>query len=407
MGTEITLGIKKFEIDWGKNNFFRNHSKLYRRNDFDKIIKYYYSDNVIENKTGASNKLVNVKKRLDLLGYSVSECEKMYNETAREYEYLSEEEVNLSFDEYRELLYYLNIEKLNTFRLLYYYESSCVDYDFGEFFGEIIIDDIKKCNKRKSLINNLEKIKSYECEFFENLDPYITLRLLAENEKNDNYDVDWRYYDDVESGWIEEDKLFTGLDESDKITIITEGKTDSMIIDKTIRELYPEISDFFSFIDMEENYPFGGATNLNKFCIGLNKLKILNNIIVIFDNDIAGLEQYNDSIKKCNLDNMLILHLPDLPEFERLKCKSEDVCTTENINGKGVAIECFLDFKSLEEEPIIIKRDNNWSFCNGIKKNLQKTFEKSNLTDNSYNSAKLKYLIDYILKEYIANKSRN
>ena len=33
MGSIITLGIKKFEIDWGKNFSFNNHSKLYTKKD--------------------------------------------------------------------------------------------------------------------------------------------------------------------------------------------------------------------------------------------------------------------------------------------------------------------------------------------------------------------------------------
>ncbi len=29
MGSFITLGVGKLEIDWGKNNLFKNHSKLF------------------------------------------------------------------------------------------------------------------------------------------------------------------------------------------------------------------------------------------------------------------------------------------------------------------------------------------------------------------------------------------
>lgn len=35
MGSIITLGIKKMDIDWGKNNYFNNHSILFQKNDFD------------------------------------------------------------------------------------------------------------------------------------------------------------------------------------------------------------------------------------------------------------------------------------------------------------------------------------------------------------------------------------
>jgi hypothetical protein len=36
----------------------------------------------------------------------------------------------------------------------------------------------------------------------------------------------------------------------------------------------PAIVDFFTFIDMEEGYPFSGSGNLATFCRGLAKIHI-------------------------------------------------------------------------------------------------------------------------------------
>lgn len=44
MGSIITLGIKKMNIDWGKNNYFNNHSILFQKSDFDVELPYYYYD---------------------------------------------------------------------------------------------------------------------------------------------------------------------------------------------------------------------------------------------------------------------------------------------------------------------------------------------------------------------------
>jgi hypothetical protein len=55
--------------------------------------------------------------------------------------------------------------------------------------------------------------------------------------------------------------------------------------------LYPDIADFFCFVDMKENYPFAGVGNLFNFCRGLTSIRIKNDILVIFDNDVAGVEQ--------------------------------------------------------------------------------------------------------------------
>ena len=53
MDSMINLGVGKLELDWGKNNFFTNHSKLFFPSDVKKI-PYYYADNVIEYKEGFS-----------------------------------------------------------------------------------------------------------------------------------------------------------------------------------------------------------------------------------------------------------------------------------------------------------------------------------------------------------------
>lgn len=56
MGSVISLGLGKFEIDWGKNNYFRNHSKLFEQTDI-KNISYYYVDDEIIYQEGYSKKL--------------------------------------------------------------------------------------------------------------------------------------------------------------------------------------------------------------------------------------------------------------------------------------------------------------------------------------------------------------
>ena len=33
MGSLVTLGVGRLEVDWGKNNFFRNHSALFLREE--------------------------------------------------------------------------------------------------------------------------------------------------------------------------------------------------------------------------------------------------------------------------------------------------------------------------------------------------------------------------------------
>ena len=84
MGTMITLGVGKLEINWGKNDFYENFRDLFQPNDW-KNIKYYYADNVVEIKKGYSRKLALVKPRLDLLGYTLENIKTIYESTYTEY----------------------------------------------------------------------------------------------------------------------------------------------------------------------------------------------------------------------------------------------------------------------------------------------------------------------------------
>lgn len=79
--------------------------------------------------------------------------------------------------------------------------------------------------------------------FLENLDPYITLRILAENPANLDLEVQWNFSDTVESGWNSQVDIFSDLAPIKRVLIVTEGSSDSFVLKKAIEEMYPEIAD--------------------------------------------------------------------------------------------------------------------------------------------------------------------
>lgn len=81
MGSIITLAVGGLEIDWGKNSYFTNHSRLFLRDDVKPEI-YYYADNVQEVQPAFSRPLRKVLSRLELLGYSIANCRRLYEEVA-------------------------------------------------------------------------------------------------------------------------------------------------------------------------------------------------------------------------------------------------------------------------------------------------------------------------------------
>ncbi|MCT7800589.1 MAG: HEPN/Toprim-associated domain-containing protein [Lactobacillus iners] len=390
----ITLGIGKMELDWGKNNMFHNHSCLFQKEDI-KMVPYYYSDDDIEYRKGLSKNIKSVMRRLDLLGYSLHDIEEIFNEDLKRISELDNISIPISFNDYYNTIKNIDINSINMTSEEYDY-----NYDLGEYAQKCVISEINK------LCTLSEYEYYYIREFLQNLHPYITLRILSENKKNHNLNVIWRYADVVENGWVLEEDIIPKLNTQEKILIVTEGSSDTDIIKKCIELLYSDVADFFDFIDMEKNYPFTGTGNLKNFVKGLSKINILNKILVILDNDTAGKSVYND-IKKIDLPNNLkVITLPKYKDFDNFKCKGPQGNSIENINGKAVSIECFLDHSSIDDEIYV-----RWTGFNDKLMQYQGNIEPKNLLIKSfhqyykqdYDFTKLKYLIDYILESWISN----
>lgn len=406
MGAMISLGIGRMEIDWGKNTFFKDHSVLFQPEDI-KLIPYYYVGDddkpLIIKKEGYSRKLKLVKKRLDLLGYTLKEIEEKYNETKKDC-LCHEIDVVLSFESFSNIINNININQIDTPRLAIEFQDN--GYDLGEFARRCIIPEKELYTKLLDAVGGNKNDLNYNLEiFFENLDPYIILRLLAENSSCSELDVFWSYADIVEEGWVNKEDIILPLPKEKKILVVTEGSSDSFVIKKTIDTLYPEIADFFYFIDMQDNYPFTGIGNLYNFCCGLMKIDVLNNIIVIFDNDTAGNEKYEQLQKLPQMDNVLITKLPHLSELENIETIGPQGTTIEDINGKAVAIECFLDFAAHRDKPTVrwtnfVERQGTYQGALMHKDEYVKNFKKADLTTGKYDTSKLIFLIDYLLEQW-------
>ncbi len=415
MGSMITLGLGKMEIDWGKNNVFRDHSSLFQEKDV-KPIPYYYVDidtekPIIEMKEGLAHKLSSVKARLDLLGYDLFSIKRLYNDSLEESEDFGFK-IHFTFDDFYSTLTHIDVPNVNTPQIAVEYDEN--GYDLGEYVRKCILEDSQI--KANLPISYFEKEPGEWCNpaydlgvFFENIDPYIILRILAENPNNGDLEVQWRFADDVDSGWSKREEIVKPLSAKEKILIVTEGSSDSFVIKKAIDNLYPDIADFFDFVDMEENYPFTGVGNLFNFCLGLIRINIENRIIVIFDNDTVGIEKYELLSTINKPDSLLITKLPDFGEFLDIKTFGPQGEARENINGKAVSIECFLDFASVNQIPSI-----RWTSYNKkldqyqgeliSKDNYVRVYKGCSLTDGSYNSSKLNYLIEYLLKQWVCRR---
>lgn len=399
MGSMVSFGIGKLELDWGKNNSYSDHGSLFQLSDV-KDIPYYYSDNIIEYKEGLSRKLGSTKRRLDLLGYNLDSLKKQYEDHLNEVpEYYPD--IPLPFDDFYSIISNLDISKMTL-------DDEWEDYDPGEFLSKYLFKH-SEFNK----IRNLSEIVDKDIGLvFESIDPYITLRILAENQANNDLDVFWSYADIVNNGWVRRDEIFEKVGVGQEILFVTEGSSDTHILKKAIQLLYSDISDFFTFIDMEDNYPFTGDGNLYNFCKGLISIGIKKNVLVIFDNDVAGVAKYNQLSEMDVPSNMHIIKLPNHASFESYKTIGPQGESFENINGTAVAIECFLDHSVVDSTESCIR----WTSYNKSldayqgelidKDRYTRKFLKFNHNNDNYDYEKLKFLIDFIYNEWIGRVSQ-
>ncbi len=396
MGSVASLGIEKMELDWGKNNYFSDHSSLFQNGDLKEAPYYYVDDDgkpITITKRAYSKKLASVKKRLDLLGYSIKGVECTFNQQLNYVNRLYDVALPFCFNDYYKVIRSIDIKNIDMASGEYLYE-----HDLGEYARKCVLNEISEL---KELTDEDNYIFS---EFLENIIPYITLRIIAENDDNLDLNVIWRVADVIDNGWVSEEEVKPCLSDYEKILIVTEGSSDTDIIRKSIHILHDDVADFFYFIDMESNYPFTGTGNLRNFIKGLSKINILNKVLVVLDNDTVGVETFNE-LKGLKLPkNLHITTLPSHGSFERFKCYGPHGLSYENINGRAVAIESFLDFDSVNEETFV-----RWTSYNKKMKQYQGVIEPKdklirafhNSIKKDYNFQKISFLLDYILDSWI------
>ena len=85
--------------------------------------------------------------------------------------------------------------------------------------------------------------------------------------------------------------------------------------------------------------------------------------------------------------------------------------SVEDINGSAVAIECFLDMSKISSTKSYLR----WTSYNHELKRYQgelehkdelvRIFKRANLTDGSYNTDRLQFLLDYLVDQWVTNAS--
>jgi hypothetical protein len=158
-----------------------------------------------------------------------------------------------------------------------------------------------------------------------------------------------------------------------KITLLTEGTTDSRILSTSLNALYPEARDLYSFVDFEGFRVEGGASPIARLLRGFAGAGLTDRFIAIFDNDAAGHEALI-SLKRIALpSNIRAITLPDLAFARDYPTIGPTGKLHADINGAAVSIESFLGRDALIRDGEL--RPVRWSQWNSKSERYQGEIE--------------------------------
>jgi hypothetical protein len=385
MGSVISLDIDDFNLEWAKNDAFQSHSCLFVPGDA-RTVAYHYADNIIEEKEAYARPLRQVVPRLELLGYSLESIRKTHIRYAEEH--LDTDDPTATFERISQALSRVDLDQASA------YETSPEEWPLPSPLLTLL-----RC---ASLDGDGVATDALLLEYVQPFDPYAILRLLAENPANAERLVIWRIADVVSGGWAIREALVPQPQR--RYLIITEGSSDSAILQKALEILQSDVADFFYFVDMHENYPFTGSGNLFNFVQGLAKIGVGNLIVALFDNDQVGSNDYNRTMQLRLPSNIGPMKLPDVEEFERFLTVGPTGAHQASINGTGAAIECYLDLHyGSAEEPVVRwhSYDSRSGRYQGVLENktaYAKRFLQLRHPDSGYDFSKLIRLLDALLE---------
>jgi hypothetical protein len=324
-------------------------------------------------------------------------------------------EIDVLSNEKEEVIYYKNI----AFACLKRLEIFGIDYQASKKDFEYSIDQLMEYDsytfKKITYEEYLQLIKKiitskevkYDGDEYGNVEDYLSINNLAiENQNLENFlfsvlyviepndSVIYDLTDLVHGGWIEIESLNENYDNK-KIIVLTEGKTDSEFIKKSIDCLYPELSHCFHFMNFDESKYEASASRLTQTIKAFIGSGIKNKIIALYDNDTAGRKEYDIIMRLSHIpDNIRILQYPDIQLAEKYPTIGPTGENLMNINGLGCSIELYLgkEILTLDNEYIPV----HWIAYDESVKAYQCVINKKTDIQNLFRDKVKKFNIDQV-----------
>ncbi|MCB4791275.1 MAG: hypothetical protein LHV68_05245 [Elusimicrobia bacterium] len=290
-------------------------------------------------------------QRLDLMGFNLLKTKQDFEESKA--------------DKIMNLKEYLDEDRYfsNELRVL---EKNNYD-DFITEFKIIFKEGVYPISKLKSLDNCSELLKyicdnddtfyGFPCSDFR----YLLRAMLSIIPPSSHVTLDLTevtnagYYNaDDEVSNNARDALNGGYAINSKIIVLTEGKSDAHILEKALKLLYPNLYNYYSFLDFTFGNP-GGTGHLVNAIKFFAAAGIENRIIALFDNDTAAFSAIS-GLKETKLpNNIKLTTYPDIELANSYPTIGPNGLIKQNINGLACSIELYFgkDVLSLDSEDYV------------------------------------------------------
>ena len=343
--SEFYIGSIEDDIDPSLMQLFRAPDKQIMTssnanlpNHLRKWVKYYAEeydeeeDNI--NVVFYSSPARIIKERLELIGYSLTNAKRAYyhylDSDISKYKKSAESRDSNSYQSQLKILSSINLDKwLSTPKEIYDKELTQSRYD--------------------------------ECFGFSCIDLNVTLRLVLEV-LPENENVIYNVTDLILRGYfhIEEDlvkyanNILSSQDyynyNNSKCIILTEGKSDTLILSESLKLLYPHLSDYFTFMDFDGAKVGGGAGSLATMVKSFSGAGIINRVVAVFDNDTAARAALKGIQNARISNNIKVYTLPDIEILKDYPTIGPSGMVNMNVNGLAGGIEAYLGKSSLTDD---------------------------------------------------------
>lgn len=141
-----------------------------------------------------------------------------------------------------------------------------------------------------------------------------------------------------------------------RVIVLTEGKTDSMVLERSLALFFPHLVDYFHFLDFRDAKVSGGAGELVNLVRAFAGAGVRARVLAILDNDTAAAAALSRLDAQALPDNIVVFRYPDSDIARDYPTTGPSGHQNMNVNGQAASIELYLGDDVLRDADGVLRR---------------------------------------------------